>query len=73
MTLKEEGSSECHISVKIGCSKPVAHIAKSYFTVLGIYWDEERSARPRKMSTGDEFMIQLTVKRSPTSSHKKSV
>ena len=53
-------------SVNIGCSKHV-----SYFTKLGNYWDEERKGRPRKELTDDESMIKLTVKISPTSSHKK--
>ena len=72
MTSKEEGCSECQISVKIGCSKPVAHTALSYFTKRGINWDEERKWHPRKTSTGDESMLKLTVKRSPTSSHKEN-
>ena len=73
MTLKEEGCSKCHTSVKIGCSKPVAHAAVNYFTKLRIYWDEERKGHPRKTSTGDESMMKLNVKISPSSSHKKSV
>ena len=69
--MKEEACSECQITVKIGCIKPVAHTAVSYFTKLGIYWDQERKGRPRKTSTDDESKIKLTVKGSPTSPHMK--
>ena len=57
MVLQEEG----RIPVKIGWSKPVAHAAMSYFTKVRNFWDEEREGSPRKMWTGDEFMIKLTV------------
>ena len=71
MTLKEEGCSEFQIAVKISCSKPVAHTAGSYFTKLGINWDEKRKGHQRKASTGDESMMKLTTKSSLSSSHQK--
>ena len=45
VTLKDKGSSQGRISVRIGCSKPVAHTALSYFTNLEIYWDKEGTGR----------------------------
>ena len=59
MTLKDKWCSECQISVKIGCSKRVAHTALSYFTKLGIYSGEERTGRPRITSATDDSKMHL--------------
>ena len=70
MILEEEVCSEFRISVKIGSSKSMIHTALRYFTNLGIYWDEEIERRPRKISTFDESMMKLNVRRSHTISQK---
>ena len=62
MTLKEEGCSECKVSVEMDSSKPVAQTAVSYFTKLVIYWDDERKGHRRKTSAGDKSIMKLTVK-----------
>ena len=59
VNLKEEGCSECQVSVKIDCSKPVAHTAMNYFTKLGIYWDEEKTGRPRIRSAMDDCRMKF--------------
>ena len=59
MTLKEERCSQSKILLKIGCNKPGAHTAVSYFTKLGIYWDEERTGRKKIKSTTDDSMMEF--------------
>ena len=59
VTLKEDGISECEISVEVGCGKQVAHNALSYFTKLGIFWDEKRTCRPRITSAIDYTMMKF--------------
>ena len=59
MTLKEEGCSECKFSLKIGCSKLLANTALSYFTKLGMYWDEEITGRPEFTSAIDDFTVKF--------------
>ena len=56
MTLKDEGCSECHISMKIGCSQPVAPTAVSYFAKFGTYGGKKKIGRLRTTATGDESM-----------------
>ena len=63
MPFKEEGCSECKISMKFGRSKSVALAAMSYFTGFGL----------NGTSTGDESIMELTAKKTPTKIHKKSV
>ena len=57
MTLKKEGCSDFQLSVKIGCSKPVAHTALSYFTKRGIYRDGERTGHPRITSAIEDSLM----------------
>ena len=59
MTVKEEGCFECLISMKTGCSKPVAHTTVKCFTKLGIYWDEETTERLEITSAMNDSMIKL--------------
>ena len=37
----------------------VSHTAVTYFTKIGIYWDEERTVRPRITSAIDDSMKKL--------------
>ena len=64
MTLEEEEWSMCKISLKIGCSKPVADTASSFHTKLGIYWNEERTWRPKITLGLDDSMMKFMAQSS---------